>query len=491
MSQSMPLNLSNAHGHDSADEKNKTRASSDRASRRNSQRYSMRRSLSNESSEHEPSLTSARQEKIADMDNTINKTFLSSRFLPLPFISVAILAIISLAASVAGPIMLFLFLDEAPFWAKGVFAGVSGCVALMSIPTWVTLLFWKAPFVHEAAFNPPAVDIILTTYREELDEIAGTLAAIMNIDYEGVLTVYVLDDASRDDVADLCSEVDETGRFKVVRVSRDDNRGKKGGNINNWLSNIETSAEFFVTLDCDMRPFPNICNDLFSHYYSFEDATQRKIGFLQSPQFYRNYIAGRDAFDCCLMHFIRTIMPCLDSLNTVPYIGTSALWKREAIIQAGGFIEVHVTEDVVTGCQVHRTKNSFGENYISKYVPVPVAAGLSPRSLPELMDQRVRWNTGLVQMSAYHKFFIFCRGLKMSQRLAYLSTCGGWMANLVLYAAVVAGTLFAHAFITYTAVTGSVGTSTSVWYIGVTLTFLLPLIMWLLLPGCSMGARLR
>jgi cellulose synthase/poly-beta-1,6-N-acetylglucosamine synthase-like glycosyltransferase len=431
--------------------------------------------------------------KMTEMDDTVEKTFLPrrTRSFPLPYLAIFLLAVLSFLGSAIGPVTLFLFLDEAPLWAKVSFAAVSGLIALMSLPTWLTLLFWRPPIVRDVHFSPQPVDIILTTYREDLDEIAGTLAAIMNIRYQGVLTIFVLDDASRDDVASLCSEVNDAGKFPVVHVSRLTNKGKKGGNINNWLSNVDSDAEFFITLDCDMRPFPNICNALLSHYFSFDDVTQRKIGFLQSPQFYRNYRPGRDAYDVLLLHFIKTIMPCLDTLNTVPYIGTSALWKREAIVQAGGFIEIHATEDVVTGCQVHRTKNPYGENYISKYVPIPVAAGLSPRSLPELMDQRSRWNAGLVEMTLYHNLFLFSKGLRPMQRIAYFSTCGGWIANLLMYSAVVSGTLFANAYVIYTAVTGSVGSTTPLWSIGVTVSFLIPFIAWLLLPGCSMGARIR
>jgi hypothetical protein len=181
----------------------------------------------------------------------------------------------------------------------------------------------------------------------------------------------------------------------------------------------------------------------------------------------------------------------MDTLSTVPYIGTSAMWRRDAIERAGGFVEEHATEDVVTGCNVHQTDNEFGERYISKLLPVPVAAGLSPRTLPELMDQRTRWSVGLVQMAAYHRMFLFCRGLSPIQRIAYFATCGGWISYLLSYLLVLVGTIFTNVSTAWFGATGQVDEITPIWCVAVILSVVLQPVIFLLLPGASVLSRLR
>lgn len=431
-----------------------------------------------------------------DMDETLEGAFSKPsphrrRRLSCPALRVALIALGALGAMTAPSLLLFLYAPDTPRWVKVAIAAISGGVGVLSLPTWVVLLAWreKAVGVVDGVLEVPDVDICVTTYTESLDEIAGTVAAAQNVRYSGKVHVYILDDKDRGDVAEMCAGMRDGG-FPVVHVTRESNKGKKGGNLNNYLS-LPRTADFFVTLDCDMRPFPNMLQLLMSHFYSHDEATRRRIAFIQSPQFFRNYARKKDVFDICSMHFIQTILPCMDTLSLVPYIGTSALWRREALERAGGFVETHATEDVVTGCNVHQTDNPGGERYISKLLPVPIAAGLSPRTLPELLDQRTRWSVGLVQMAIYQRFFIFNTNLRPMQRLAYLATCGGWISYLLTYLLVLGGTLFSNLATAWFGAKGLVDNMAPMWCVGVLLSVLAQPALFLLLPGASVRSRLR
>lgn len=388
-----------------------------------------------------------------------------------------------------------MLVEGLPRWVKGATAGIAAGMAVLAVPSWALLLFWRrgVPWQGECEGEPVDVDVVVTTYTEHLDEVAGTLAAIQNMEYDGRVNVYVLDDKGRADVAELCASVRKGcggAPYPVHHVTRPTNAGRKGGNLNNFLRRPRT-AHFFVTLDCDMRPFPHMLTALLAHLHAHDAATRRRIAFIQAPQFFRNYSAANDPFDLCSMHFVRSVLPAMDTLSLVPYIGTCALWRRDALEAAGGFVEGHATEDVVTGCNVHQTDNPDGERYISKFFPVPVAAGLSPRTLPELMDQRTRWSVGLVQMAVYHRFFLFCRRLSLVQRLAYLATCGGWLSYLPAYVLVLGGTLFTNAAIAWFGAVGRVDAISPLWCIGVTLSVLAQPALFLLLPGASVMSRLH
>lgn len=86
------------------------------------------------------------------------------------------------------------------------------------------------------------VDIVITTYKEYLNEIAGALPAAQNIRWAGPIQIFILDDAKRSDVEILCSGISSSSRTPVTRVTRDTNTNRKAGFINN----VRTDADFFV-----------------------------------------------------------------------------------------------------------------------------------------------------------------------------------------------------------------------------------------------------
>mmetsp|Transcript_3530 Transcript_3530/g.8453 ORF Transcript_3530/g.8453 Transcript_3530/m.8453 type:complete len:495 (+) Transcript_3530:310-1794(+) len=343
------------------------------------------------------------------------------------------------------------------------------------------MLRWSPPLNPPAEIdlendNLPGVDIVITTYKEDIDEIAGTVNAALDIEWP-YAHIYVLDDADREDVAVLCSS--SSGRHRLTHITRCCNDGRKGGNINHWLKLRHDPNPYFITLDADMRPFPHCVQYFFSFIETLDMEEKEMLGFVQTPQFFRNYAADGDVFDVCNMHFIKTIAPAMSKMKTMPYVGTGALWNRQAITKSGYFFENHATEDVVTGCRVHR------ERFNSYFLAQPIAAGISPRTLPQLIDQHIRWDTGLVQMTFYHRFFLFARGLKWRQRLAYLGTCGGWIFSLIHYTTIVGTTLVAN-------ITIAIHPAPFSWtHLASIPLFLVGFCAWLLNPGASMMQRYR
>lgn len=241
-----------------------------------------------------------------------------------------------------------------------------------------------------------------------------------------------------------------------------------------------------------MRPFPNMLHLLFGVYFDPKSQHEReRIGFITTPQYFRNHNPDSDPFDMLCIVWVNMVMPCMGNVNTVPFIGTNALWKRDAIERAGGFLTQYATEDAATGCKVHLTDNENGEKYISKYLPLPVCAGLSPRSLPELMDQHNRWNVGNAQMTLHYNFFLFCEGLKPIQKYIYLCTMGGFLRHIPNFFIVWFGTIFfnvANAYVFKPGETFSLQTNA---IIASVCSLILPTFSWLLLPGSSIGCKMR
>ena len=368
-----------------------------------------------------------------------------------------------------------------------------------ALPVWITHMLYRKP--KKITPRPPSdapqvpVDILITTYKEPLDEILGTVAATQNLDWNGPVNVYVLDDARRDDVRDLCDGLTQT-RHPVTRITRLGNSGGKAGNLNNFLRKHERTADFFVTLDCDMRPFPNMLQLLFAAYYELPDHEKRRLAFISTPQYFRNYDPGNDTYDMTSTMFSNTSMPAMHTVSTVLYIGTSALLSRDAIERCGYFFTKFSTEDSSTGCRLHYTENEAGEKYISKYLAAPVAAGLSPRTLAQLLDQRMRWFLGMAAMSNHFQFYTITRGLLPTQRFIYFCIICAWLRNMLSFLSywfttvffnLIAVQYFDHFFHMGPVSIFDLSVVILFYIVGIGLT----LVPWLLTPGPSIRATLR
>lgn len=186
------------------------------------------------------------------------------------------------------------------------------------------------------------------------------------------------------------------------------------------------------------------------------------------------------------MFFYRVIQPAMSHNNCTVYVGCLALWKRRAIESIGGFVEGYQTEDSVTGCQINRsTVPGRTDNWISKYVSQPVAAGETPDSLPALFDQRMRWFYGLHQMFHHHQGYIFASGLTFTQRVLFWVTSASFVQNLLNYFLSLSGAVVLMIAIAYYGFTSSVEaiTTWAFWIGGV--SWFTNFALWSFVPGVT------
>jgi cellulose synthase (UDP-forming) len=86
--------------------------------------------------------------------------------------------------------------------------------------------------------------------------------------------------------------------------------------------------------------------------------------------------------------FYRNIQPARDHLGAAVCCGTCAVYRRRALDADGGFAEVPHAEDEHTGLNVR------AHGYRVKYIPVSVAAGMSPATVDNFVRQQYRWCSG-------------------------------------------------------------------------------------------------
>ena len=137
----------------------------------------------------------------------------------------------------------------------------------------------------------PKVDIIITTYNEQVENVIDTVAAAVAVDYPTEkFRVFVSDDGKDAELEKQVSEL-KLKNSNIVYFARDKNHrpngsehhGSKAGNVNDcihYAKQLEKDpAEYFVCLDADMIPARDILRALVAHVV--EDV---KVGMVTLPQ---------------------------------------------------------------------------------------------------------------------------------------------------------------------------------------------------------------
>lgn len=175
----------------------------------------------------------------------------------------------------------------------------------------------------------------------------------------------------------------------------------KTGNLENALWNVmEDDVPFMVVLDTDMAPKKDMLQLLLSPMLEYRDSRWQpdwRTGFTASPQAFSNIerVWGTDdPMNQANKYFWRVLPTALDSLGLVHFWGTNVAFFVPALKDANGFVYGCMTEDTVTGGQIHR----FG--WSSAFVgsaSLTLARGLARETVAETFDQRKRWCQGNVQ----------------------------------------------------------------------------------------------
>lgn len=252
------------------------------------------------------------------------------------------------------------------------------------------------------------VDVLIPTYSEPLSVLEPVVIGAKNI--RGVSKVFILDDGNRKEVKKMAK------RLKVGYLPRTTNLHAKAGNLNNGLKH--TTSEFIITLDADHIPIPEFLEETLGY---FEDPN---LAFVQSPQTFYNTNSflfrqrrKKKAWSEQIM-FYDCIQPAKNNWNSAFFVGTSAIIRRSAIDELGGFATGTATEDIHTSLKIH----AAGWNSI--FLPKPLAYGLEAENFKEFYKQRKRWaagSLGLLFRSPDSPLRV--KGLTLAQRLNYVSAC--------------------------------------------------------------------
>lgn len=255
----------------------------------------------------------------------------------------------------------------------------------------------------------PPIAIVVSSYHEPLEVVEANLICFRNLTYPNKY-IYFLDDTryelakgNEQETQQYRAAIDELCRRIGVNLFRRRWHGAKAGMINDFLDFIEehppTGYEFsqfqktgtpgdekyIAIFDADMNPLPDFAEGLVQVMEANE-----KIAFVQRPQYYSNFENNRVARAAGLQQviFYEYICEGKGSQDAMFCCGTNVMFRRQALVQVGGFDESSVTEDFATSIKLH--SNGWSSAYLNRIC----AFGMGPQDLGGYFKQQFRWALG-------------------------------------------------------------------------------------------------
>ena len=118
-----------------------------------------------------------------------------------------------------------------------------------------------------------------------------------------------------------------------------------------------------------------------------------RLAMFQTVEYLRSFLAGRVA---------------QSAVNALLIIsGAFGLFKRDAVVEAGGFRPDTIGEDMELVTRLHRIYRDSGRRFRIVFQPDPVCWTEAPETARMLGRQRNRWQRGTLQVLRYHRRMIF------------------------------------------------------------------------------------
>lgn len=271
----------------------------------------------------------------------------------------------------------------------------------------------------------PMVTVQLPMFNEKF-VVEGLLKKVTAIDYpKDKLEIQILDD-STDDTYALCEQqvahYREQG-FDIVCLHRTDRTGYKAGALE--AADDVAKGEFLLILDADFRPEPDILKVCVPYFTDPEIAVvQTRWGHMNRnknllTRLQSVFLDGHFALE----------QTCRNrSGRCFTFNGTAGMWRKQAIIDAGGWEHDTITEDMDLSYRAQMKGWRFV--YLNDYV--------TPAELPEDMDgfkaQQHRWTKGCIQVCQKMLFTILRSKLPLKAKLEAFThlTCNYSYLALIL-----------------------------------------------------------
>lgn len=253
-------------------------------------------------------------------------------------------------------------------------------------------LYWKhrhdAPKPMGRFEELPVVTVQLPMFNE-MYVAERLIESVAAIDYpKDKLEIQVLDDSTDETQQIALAKVEELVErgFRATYIHRTDRSGYKAGALENGVK--EATGDYLLVFDADFVPTVSIVRDLIHHF------TDPGVGMVQARwgHLNRDYSVLTQVQSMMLDgHFVVEHIARNRSGRFFNFNGTAGMWRRSAIIDAGGWQHDTLTEDMDLSFRAQLR----GWRFV--YVPDALAPAEVPCEMRSFKSQQFRWAKGSAQ----------------------------------------------------------------------------------------------
>jgi len=243
--------------------------------------------------------------------------------------------------------------------------------------------------------NPPSVSIIVPAYNEEVNAVSS-LQNLLRCDYPFYNIIFV-DDGSSDNTFEIVKAAFE--HHPTMKIFTKPNGGKASA-LNFGIA--KTAADYVVCIDADTKLLPDAVRELMKNF------VDPKVGAVAGCVKVGNEVNMLTKWQSIeyttSQNFDRKGFAYPNAITVIP--GAIGAFKKEALMQAGGFTTDTLAED----CDI--TIRILRAGYVVANEPKAMAYTEAPEALKQFFKQRFRWTFGVMQTFWKHKDALFVNKYK-------------------------------------------------------------------------------
>ena len=229
----------------------------------------------------------------------------------------------------------------------------------------------------------PGVDILIPAHNEGV-VIKETIEVMVELNYPGDLQIYVLNDNSNDETAEIAQTFDDT--FKNVhhiQVPPGEPRGKS--RVLNYGLSI-SGNKYYCVYDADNQPEPDALTKLVDTAEQMEKSAGA-VGYVRTLNESANWLTRMISIEFQVFQLLMQ-SGRWQLFKTGSLTGTNMLIKRSVIEELGGYDPYAIAEDAELTLRITQG------GYYLPIVPDSITWEQEPETLSVYVKQRTRWLQG-------------------------------------------------------------------------------------------------
>ena len=240
----------------------------------------------------------------------------------------------------------------------------------------------------------PDITILVAAYNEE-QNILGTIHSLSKQRYPGKMTVYVVNDGSKDGTAEKVESV--LHRYSWLRlIDFKQNQGKARA-LTAALESVAT--DYVITVDGDSYLYRHALRNIVERYLSDPIGTAAVAGSILLKNHDATLCTKLQSFD----YFIGiSSVKRLQSMyhGTMVAQGAFSLYRTDIVRKLGGWPHT-VGEDIVL------TWGILKAGYRVGHAEDAILFTNAPETFKQFINQRIRWSRGLIEAFKAHHELLF------------------------------------------------------------------------------------